>query len=174
MAKAERTFIADAMMGEVARWLRILGYDTLYNKNYSDYQILRIASSTGRIILTSDRGLHRRARKLRLRSVYISSHRVEERLAEVAVMTGIRLKADPDRSRCPECNGILVKVLDKNIVKDRVPPGALESYDTFYICKRCGRVYWRGGHWRNIERVLEEASRLVATARSIREGRDKR
>ncbi|MEB3773880.1 MAG: Mut7-C RNAse domain-containing protein [Desulfurococcales archaeon] len=173
MAKGKR-FIADAMMGEVARWLRLLGYDTLYSRNYSDYQILRIAESTRRIIVTSDRGLHSRARRRGLRSIYISSHKIEERLAQVALGAGIRLHADPDRSRCPECNGELVKIKDKSLVKDKVPPGALNSYDTFYICRRCGRVYWRGGHWRNIERVLEEASRLVTTVRGMREGRDKR
>lgn len=163
--QGEKRFIADAMMGEVARWLRILGYDTLYNRNYTDYQILRIASRTGRIIITRDRGLHSRARKRGLRSVYVASHRVEERLAEVALQAGIRLEADPDRSRCPECNGPLRRVTDKRLVSDRVPPGALQAYDTFYVCAVCGRVYWRGGHWRNIERVLGEARELVSKAR---------
>ncbi len=164
----DKRFIADAMMGEVARWLRILGYDTLYNRNYTDYQILRIAEKTGRIIITRDRGLHNRARKRGLKSVYVSSHRVEERLAEVAAGAGVRLHADPDRSRCPECNGPLRRVEDKGLVKDKVPPRALDAYDTFYICMVCGRVYWRGGHWRNIERVLGEARSLASRIRGPR------
>lgn len=153
--------IADAMLGEVARWLRILGYDVLYSRNYSDYQILSIARKTGRVILTRDWGLHVRARKQGLRSVYVSTDKIAERLAELVLKLGIHLDPDPSRSRCPECNAELVVVRDKKLVKDRVPPGAYERYSTFYLCPRCGRVYWEGGHWRNIRKIAEEARRLV-------------
>ncbi len=157
----DKKFIADAMMGELARWLRIMGYDTLYNRNYRDKQIINIARATGRIIVTSDRGLHSRARKMGLKSIYIASHRVEERLAELALQAGITLEADPSKSRCPECNGELIRVTDKEKVKDRVPPGSLNTYNEFYVCVNCGKVYWKGGHWRNIERILYEARRLA-------------
>ncbi|MCE4603124.1 MAG: hypothetical protein F7B18_08070, partial [Desulfurococcales archaeon] len=100
--------------------------------------------------------------------IYISSHRIEERLAEVAVKSGIILEADPARSRCPECNGELVRVTDKDKVKDRVPPGSLRVYNEFYVCVNCGKVYWRGGHWRNIERVLGEARSLASRIRGPR------
>ncbi len=160
----QQKFIADAMMGEVARWLRLMGYDVLYNRNYTDYQIMRIAEKTGRIIITRDRGLHYRARKAGLRSVFVASDDTVSRLAEVAYYTGIRLKADPDTSRCPACNGVLEKV-DREKVKGRVPPGAYEAYDTFYVCTSCGTVYWRGSHWRNIERIVKEARSMVIDAK---------
>jgi len=170
MAK-EPSFIADTMLGEVARWLRILGYDVLYSKNYSDSQIIRIAEKTGRIILTRDLGLYNLARKKGLPAVYVSTDRVEERLAEVAWQAGIDLRLDPSRSRCPYCNAKLVEVRDKDIVRDRVPPGALRTYDVFYVCPRCGRVYWVGGHWKNMKRVVDEANRILEVVRSAAKAR---
>ncbi len=159
-------FIADAMLGEVARWLRILGYDVLYSRSYTDYQILSIASKTGRTILTRDRGLYIRAKKKKLRAIYISNDHIVERLAELVLKAGIKLDPDPSKSRCPECNAILIEIRDKEKVKDRVPPKALEANDVFYLCPRCGRVYWEGSHWKNIRRVVKEALELVEVARS--------
>ncbi|MCE4599944.1 MAG: Mut7-C RNAse domain-containing protein [Desulfurococcales archaeon] len=161
-----QAFVADTMLGEVARWLRILGYDTLYSRNYTDYQLLNIASRTGRTLLTRDWGLYVRARKRKVKAVYISTDKIGERLAELVLKAGIKLEPDPSRSRCPECNSPLVVVRDKEKVKDRVPPGALQRYDTFYLCPRCGRVYWEGGHWRNIRRVAREALELAEVARN--------
>ncbi len=162
----EPKFVADAMLGNLARWLRIMGYDVLYSRRYSDGQILSIAEKTGRIILTRDRGLYWRARKRGIRAVYMEGESIEERLAELILKLGLRLRLDPSKSRCPECNSPLVVVRDKEKVRDRVPPRALERYEVFYVCPRCGRVYWEGGHWRNIRRIAEEAERL---AKRIRE-----
>ncbi len=159
-------FIADAMLGEVARWLRILGYDVLYSKNYTDHQILSVAGKTGRIILTRDRGLYSRARKRGLECVYVSNDGIAERLAELVLKLGVSLNPDPARSRCPECNSPLLIVRDKSRVKDRVPPKALERNNTFYLCPRCGRVYWEGSHWRNIRRIVREAMELVEVYKS--------
>ena len=175
----ECRFILDTMLGELARWLRILGYDTLYSRVYSDKQIINIAEKTGRIIVTRDRGLYKWALKRGLKAVYVRFDDIRGRLAELIATLGLNPIADPARSRCPECNAPLTIVLDKERVRDRVPPGAYEAYDVFYLCPRCGRVYWEGGHWRNIRRVLEEARRLaeemrVAEARRPRRAQRKR
>ncbi len=173
-SKKKRTqpkFIADTMLGEVARWLRILGYDTLYSKTYTDRQIVEIAGRSGRIILTRDKGLYIMAKKRGIRALYISSTNITDRLAEIVSALGITLIADPARSRCPECNSPLVEVRDKEKVKDRVPPKALELYDVFYICPRCGRVYWEGGHWKNIRRVIKEALELAEVMKYARRKR---
>ncbi|MEB2837394.1 MAG: Mut7-C RNAse domain-containing protein [Desulfurococcales archaeon] len=153
-------FIVDTMLGDLARWLRILGYDTHYSSRLEDWEILRIAEEEGRVIVTMDKGLYSRARRRGLRAVLITTFHTPERLAELSLRVPIRLEADPSRSRCPECNSPLVRVTDKSRLRGRVPPRALEAYDEFYVCPRCGRVYWIGSHWRNIRRVLEEAREL--------------
>ncbi|MCE4599890.1 MAG: Mut7-C RNAse domain-containing protein [Desulfurococcales archaeon] len=161
MGEGKEKFIADTMMGEVARWLRILGYDVLYNRNYSDPQILRIAKASKRTIITRDRGLHVKAIKNKIKSIYIYSDKIEFRLAELASKARIDLEINPDKSRCPECNGVLVKTTNKESVKDRVPPGALQAYDKFYICIKCGKVYWEGSHWRNIKRIINDVKSII-------------
>jgi len=156
-----KKFIADTMMGEVARWLRILGYDVLYNRNYSDPQILKIARASKRTIITRDRGLHVKAMKNNIKSIYIYSDKIEYRLAELALKARISLEVDPDKSRCPECNGVLVQTTNKDSVRDRVPPGALKAYDRFYVCTKCGKVYWEGSHWRNIKRIINNVKTMI-------------
>jgi len=159
--RSPQTFIVDSMLGSVAKWLRILGYDTLYSSKYADWQILKIAEKTGRTIVTSDRGLYWRARRRNLRAILVEEQDKVARLAEVAAKAGIKLELDPRRSRCPVCNGELVEVRDKRVVADRVPPQSLEANEVFYVCTKCGKVYWEGSHWRNMRRVVEEARRLL-------------
>ncbi|MEB3851960.1 MAG: Mut7-C RNAse domain-containing protein [Desulfurococcales archaeon] len=160
----EPRFIVDTMLGDLARWLRLLGYDTYYSSRLDDWEILRRAEREGRIIVTMDRGLASRARRRGLRVVRIASFGAAERLAELALHVPVRLEADPSRSRCPECGGPLRPVRDKEKLRGRVPPAALEAYSVFYVCERCGRVYWEGSHWANIRRVLREAREMLARA----------
>jgi Uncharacterized conserved protein len=107
-------FVVDAMLGKLARWLRILGYDTAYNNNFEDWKILKIASDENRIIITRDRGLCVRARKRGLECFYvIPGLKIEEILAKLSSKYSIDLNiVDPNFSRCSVCNGVLKKVND--------------------------------------------------------------
>jgi len=158
----QNKFIVDAMLGSLAKWLRLLGYDTLYSTSYNDAQIISIAARAKRIMVTSDKGLYRRAIKAGLRAVLLPESGVTESLARLASAGLVELRVDPSKSRCPLCNGVLKEVADKNLVRGRVPPGALAKYSKFYVCTRCGHVYWEGGHWRNIRRIVEEAKLMSA------------
>jgi uncharacterized protein with PIN domain len=113
-------------------------------------------------MVTSDKGLYRRAIKAGLRAVLLPESGVTESLARLASAGLVELRVDPSKSRCPLCNGVLKEVTDKNLVRGRVPPGALAKYSKFYVCTRCGHVYWEGGHWRNIRRIVEEAKLMSA------------
>ncbi|MEM0365693.1 MAG: Mut7-C RNAse domain-containing protein [Acidilobaceae archaeon] len=154
-------FVVDTMLGDLARWLRIMGYDTVYSDNYNDKQIIEIALLGDRVIITRDKSLYIKARKASAKVILVESIDTREKIAEVAVKAKINISVDPDKSRCPECNGVLEKTNDKNRVKDRVPPQALASYNTFYICTKCSKVYWEGGHWINIRRLIENAKELA-------------
>ncbi|MEM0000231.1 MAG: Mut7-C RNAse domain-containing protein [Desulfurococcaceae archaeon] len=152
----EPRFIVDNMLGTVARWLRILGYDTVYDKKAEDWQVLRRAELEKRVIVTRDRALHNKAIKLGLKSILLWEDGMADRLAHVAVVTGIRLSVDFQRTRCPEDNTPLVKV-DKEKVKEKVPLNVYKLHGDFWECPRCGKVYWIGSHWRMIERILSDA-----------------
>ncbi|MCE4607799.1 MAG: Mut7-C RNAse domain-containing protein [Caldisphaeraceae archaeon] len=159
-------FVADAMLGKLTKWLRLLGYDVLYSAEYSDSQIIDIAKRQNRVILTSDRGLYYRAKKIGVGVALLALSKPVEMLATLYSKGLIELEVDPNRSRCPHCNGKLIRVEDKSMVKSRVPPGALKTYKVFYICASCNQVYWEGSHWKNIRRITDEAKLISARIKS--------
>lgn len=152
----EPRFIVDTMLGSVARWLRILGYDTIYDRSAEDWQIIKRAELEKRIIITRDRGLHTKAIKSGLKSILLWEDDMSDRLAHIALVSGIRLGVNLDKTRCPEDNTSLVKA-DREKIKDRVPVGVYSVHNDFWECPRCGKVYWIGSHWKQIEKVLKEA-----------------
>jgi uncharacterized protein with PIN domain len=153
-------FIVYSMLGSLARWLRMMGYDTVYAKNWHDARIIETAEKEGRIIVTRDHGLYVRAVKRGLTAILVPEV-LEDALALLALRFGIPLEVDPDRSRCPLCNAPLRKASPEE-VRGKVPPRVLERYSEFWVCTGCGQVYWRGGHWRGIEKTLSEARKRLA------------
>jgi uncharacterized protein with PIN domain len=143
-------FVVDAMLGKLAKWLRILGYDTLYYPNVEDHRLIELADATGRVLLTADRELmrHRRAVKY-----FISSDAWREQLREV-----LRAYPPPDRglfSRCLECNSLLEPV-ERDSVRKQVPPHVYREQLSFVRCPRCDQVYWRGTHFERVRAQLRE------------------
>ncbi len=154
-------FVADAMLGSLARWLRILGYDTVYSKNISDKEILERASKDERIILTRDYSLYRRAKKYGLNVVYFETSEIEKMLAVLAKRYGINLAINPDRTRCPICNGDLVRASSEK-VKGKVPEVVIKEHKDFWICTKCGKIYWKGTHWITMEKILAEVRKAAS------------
>ena len=141
-------FLADRMLGKLARWLRIMGYDTEYAEEVDDSTLARVASEKGRILLTRDRALHSRKS---VRSIYISAADPEEQLRALAF--SCHLVFDETRMRCSLCNGIIVCV-PRDQAAGRVPDGVLARHSRFYVCGKCGKIYWRGSHWDRIMTVM--------------------
>ena len=160
MRRREPRFLADAMLGSLARWLRLLGYDTIYTGDQSDHEILEALEGDDRILLTRDRGLCRRAVRKGYRCILLRGLSVEESLYLVARRLGIRLEVDPSRSRCPVCNAPL-REASPGEVRGRVPEDVLRLHDRFWVCTGCGKVYWRGGHWRGIEETLKRVKARI-------------
>ncbi len=142
-------FLVDHMLGRLARYLRFMGYDTYYpSGDMSDDEILRIAHQEGRVVITRDRELARRSGGLLLRS---GDYREQLK----AVVREFNLKADNMLSRCSLCNEPLVRV-EKEEIRDRVPEYVYQHSEEFYLCPKCGRVYWYGSHTERIEREIRE------------------
>ena len=138
---AEVTFIADVMVGKLARWLRVLGIDVKYSNTYEDDEIIRIAEAENRIILTRDTGLA--ARENRSKCVLIESGDYRKQIDQVLHTFG--LNEFNVFSRCLECNVPLENV-DKESVVERVPSYVYLTQDRFAICRSCNRIFWRGTH----------------------------
>jgi uncharacterized protein with PIN domain len=142
-------FLADAMLGKLAKWLRILGYDVLYYRNLEDRKLLDLARSEGRVLLTRDEELRRRCR-----GISISSDGWREQLRELAQV--IRLETGALFTRCLECNAPLERVSGAE-VKDSVSPYILATQEEFGRCPQCGRTYWKGTHFAH---TLTEVERI--------------
>src|SRR5213593_902429 len=134
-------FIADVMVGKLARWLRVLGFDVVYSNQYGDDEIIRLANAEGRIILTRDTRLA--SRRHNGRCLLIESDNYKEQLRQV--LDFFDLKNFKVFSRCLECNGALEDV-DKETIFEKVPPYIYLTHERFARCPSCNRVYWHGTH----------------------------
>jgi len=135
-------FIADAMLGRLARWLRFLGFDTLYYPGISDTELIRIGREKNRFILTRDTRLVQRKGLENILLIHANDclHQLVE------VVTSLKLKHFNTLSRCVRCNGQLIRIQDREKVRDMVPEYVFLSRDTFFKCTDCDRIYWEGSH----------------------------
>ncbi|ADB57408.1 Mut7-C RNAse domain-containing protein [Archaeoglobus profundus] len=151
-------FICDRMLKRLAIWLRLFGYDTLYAGDIEvegDEDSFLINEFRDRILLTRDRELYNRAKGIR--PVFlIRSNRLEEQLKELKVL-GLRYELRMDR--CSICNTPLRKPSDKEALevmkREGIREDLREKFELWY-CERCKKLYWMGGHWRNMKKFLEE------------------
>jgi hypothetical protein len=141
---SETRFVADVMLGKLARWLRALGYDTLYFRDAPDSRLLGIALRERRRLLTRDAGLAARAGAAGL---LVRAEDLDAQLRGVMDACGLVSRAP--LSRCLECNGVLASRRPAQ-VRDRVPPYTLATQTEFWECAGCRRVFWAGTHARGI------------------------
>lgn len=151
-------FAADAMLGGLARWLRILGYDVAHDASIDDAALVRSAVEEGRRILTRDRRL---PQEWRVEGIVVVE--AEKPLAQLEE-TVERLDLAPDESRaftrCPRCNHPLEPAGPEE-VRSEVPEAVFREQDEFRRCTGCGRVYWEGSHVRRMRRRLRHLFRVT-------------
>jgi uncharacterized protein with PIN domain/sulfur carrier protein ThiS len=144
-------FLADAHLGGLARFLRMLGFDTVHENALDDAEICRLARQERRIVLTRDREL------LKCREIetgcYVRALKPESQLAEVAARYGLGPRARPF-TLCLRCNVPLVAV-EKAAIAHRVPEAVLEVQESFSYCRGCDRVYWPGSHYQRMRQALK-------------------
>ena len=148
----EPAFLLDGMLGSLARWLRMLGYDSLYVQDVRDRDMLDMLHGNHRVLLTRDRQLSDRAGE---RGYFVESDDLDQQLAAVAER--FSLDTEGRMTRCSACNGVLLPQ-EREDVKGEVPEGTWSTYREFWRCEACGKVYWRGAHWKNIEDRLNDLS----------------
>ena len=160
-------FVADGMLGRLARWMRLLGEDVLYLKDTDDEELIKAALEEKRALLTSDVALYRRARAQNADAYVVEGKTESDRLAEIARIFRIPLEADPNRSRCAICNGSTVAT-QKRRIEGKVPGKVFARNMDFWMCSSCGKIYWKGGHWLNIDLVLQDVKRILKEDKGIK------
>ncbi len=149
-------FIADNNVGKLARWLRLIGYDTLLFKQKDDGQMIRIALSEDRVILTKDAQFMRRRLVTdgKVRTVHVKHD--DPRLQVQEVVRTLKLDYHFKAfSLCLECNRALV-ARDKEEVKNLVPAHVFETQARYTQCPTCHRIYWPGTHWQAMSKRLQD------------------
>ncbi len=134
--------IADTMLGRLALWMRIAGFDVEYYHRIEDAELVERTLEEDRILLTRDTLLIKR-RGIRGRVVFIESEHLEDQLRQVVRLFG--LERGGFLKRCLRCNTLLERV-EKEMIKDRVPPYVHRTQTIFSQCSSCGRIYWAGTH----------------------------
>ena len=145
-------FLADHMLGRLARWLRAVGYDTEFDPELDDPQLALKAAREDRILLTRDSGLVKR--RMVRRSVLLASGRLGAQLRQVVLELGLPSPVIRAR-RCMVCNGP-VRPVSKADAARHVPPFVARTQDHFYKCTHCGRYYWAGTHVLGMREKLRE------------------
>ncbi len=136
------------MLGTLAKWLRILGYDTLFDPALDDHRLVRLARAENRTLLTRDGELSRRRG---VRVLLVATENLDDQIRQV--LAELELVPDRSFSRCPVCNELL-ETLDRAEAKARVPAYVALTHETFRFCPACQRVYWRGTHWQRMDEHL--------------------
>jgi len=149
----ETRFIADAMLGKLARWMRVLGCDVEYFPSIGDRELVELAAMTGRLILTRDTLLVRR-RRARNNHFFVEGDDFRNQLRQVVE----RFAIDPYArflTRCLGCNALLAEI-GKSAVRERVPSYVYETQAEFRVCPICFRIYWQGTHRQGMAREIAE------------------
>lgn len=142
------------MVGRLAKYLRMAGYDVAYYNDADDDLILDIAVREDRVVLTRDTMMLKRKQFSNgiLGSVLIADDNLDEQLLQVCSALGLEL--EPDLVICLECNSLLEDV-DREDLQGKVPPYVYRTQENFKYCANCGRYYWRGTHYDHIKKYFK-------------------
>lgn len=144
-------FVLDVHLGRLAKYLRLLGFDSLYRNDAGDAELVRVSLAERRILLTRDRALLRRRALTHGHQVQQTNPR--RQLAEVLERFDLRRAAAPF-TRCLRCNEPL-RPVPREAVAERLPPRTRREHQELWICRGCDRVLWRGSHYRRMRRFVE-------------------
>ena len=153
---SELKFIVDNNVGKLAKWLRIMGYDTLFFSSRNDAHLITTALAEGRVILTRDTQIMKRrvVTSGKLRAILIQSDKPELQIHQVIDSLNLDCQFRPF-TICLECNQYLV-TRNKQEVENLVPPYVFRTQNQYMQCPTCHRIYWRGTHWQAMTQKLED------------------
>lgn len=161
-------FLVDAMLGKLARFLRIFGYDALFANDLVEFydmdpipdkRLLTYAQQSNRIIITKDYPFYERINE---KAIYLEGEGVYNYLNQIKEKLEVKLDFSIEKARCTLCNSILKEVKEKSDIKDDVLQETYNHYNEFYRCinLKCKKIFWKGSHIDDIEKRLEKNSNL--------------
>jgi uncharacterized protein with PIN domain len=150
--KGRPKFIADVMLGRLAKWLRIAGFDVLYSNRFSDDELIEISNREGRVLLSRDTRLL--VRKAVREFIFLESQDIQKQIRQVFEAMNILSLPFP-LTRCLSCNETLIEI-KRESVRKLVPAFVYQTQINFKSCPKCGKIFWPGTHRISVVRTLEE------------------
>jgi len=152
----EPTFFVDAMLGNIAKKLRLMGYDSMYFSDINDDELIQLAKKDERIIISKDGDLIKKSIKYGLKSILIKNSTEIEQFRDIIKKSNLKIiEINGDRARCPNCNSKTQSIDKKNILQ-KIPIKVLEYNDRFWECKSCNKIFWEGTHIKNLQKLVGE------------------
>jgi uncharacterized protein with PIN domain len=149
-------FYADSMLGKLARFLRFLGYDTLYRSEESVEKMLETSIEDNRIVLSKSKDIVNKCNKLSIKSFFMSANEIEYQLRVLHNVLHLEMSTPPLNTRCSMCNNELIEKNKEEII-NLIPKRTASHHDRFWQCSACGKIYWIGSHWKDIEKTITSA-----------------
>jgi len=150
----EPKFFVDAMLGNIAKKLRLMGYDSKYLANIEDDELINQAKKDNRIIVSRDEELVRKSLKLGLEAIFVKNRQEIEQFREIIKKSNLKkCEINGEGARCPNCNSKTELVDKKNIYK-KIPNKVLEFNDKFWECNVCDKIFWEGTHIQNLQKFV--------------------
>lgn len=147
----EPRFVLDVHLGQLAIYLRMLGFDTLYRNDYDDAELAQISSRGGRILLTRDRGLLKR--NIVTHGYCLRTTQPRQQLIDVLRRFDLFGSITPF-TRCLHCNTVL-QAVEKAELSQRLSSKTLQVYNLFRRCPHCDRIYWQGSHFKHMQQFID-------------------
>ncbi|MCF7804362.1 MAG: Mut7-C RNAse domain-containing protein [Candidatus Marinimicrobia bacterium] len=151
-------FTADLMLKRLAKYLRALGYDTLFDEGLADHELLAVSKEENRVLLTRDLELYEGTPAPY--SFYVNSQYPNQQFRLIAQHYPLEFDESRFMERCLECNTVL-NIIPRDDLTKRVPPRVYKRHDTFYHCPACHQIFWHGDH---VKRLREKLTRLLEDA----------
>jgi len=153
-------FLVDGMLGNVAKKLLLLGYDTEYFSDMNDLKLIQKAKNEDRIIISKDRQLITNAKKSAIQTIQITKEDEIEQFSEILNIIHLELnEISGDTARCTKCNSNTSQI-SKSKISNKIPSKVLEFNEKFWECDHCKQIYWEGTHIKKLQDFLNKIKTL--------------
>ena len=150
------TFFVDAMLGNIAKKLRLMGFDSKYDSQIIGNDLINLAMKENRIIVSRDSDLIRKSLNFDIKSIFLQNKEEYDQLCEIINRLNLKkVEINGDNARCPLCNSE-TELIKKELVSNRIPKKILELNEKFWNCKNCNKIFWEGSHIMNLQKLVSE------------------
>lgn len=152
--KKDPIFFVDAMLGNIAKKLRLMGYDTKYFSDIEDKSLIHTALQENRIVISRDKELVRISQKNNIDAIHIQSDTEIHQFHEIMDYLNLKIvEITGDKARCPNCNSE-TEPIDKKNINQKLPEKVLEYNEKFWMCRNCEQIFWEGTHIQNLQKLV--------------------